>query len=186
MTFQRLNTRAAKIHGEGIVEIRRRYAAMQSYPMIRQALIEMYGITLSEQQIARIAKGRSFPEIGGPVLPTDREVDLTMRLNALRGAPPASQEEVAASIERMQALLAKEDEPQETIMDILERRTQPQSQPQPVRRVPTLEEVEARERAVMGVEEGSGLDKLLSTQVDSNDDKSIAQVNADKLLETLK
>lgn len=182
MTFQRLNTRAAKIHGEGILEIRRRYAAMESYPAIRQALIRMYGITLSEQQIARIAKGRSFPEIGGPVLPTDREVDLTMHLNALRGAPPASEQEVAASFERLQALMAKEDEPQESIMEILERRTR---DAQPVRRVPTLEEVEARERAVMGVEEGSGLDKLLNTQVES-DSKSTAKVNADKLLETLK
>lgn len=179
MTFQRLNTRAAKIHGEGIVEIRRRYAAMESYPAIRQALIRMYGITLSEQQIARIAKGRSFPEIGGPVLPTDREVDLTMHLNALRGAPPASESEVAASLDRLHALMAREDEPQESIMEILERRT--------LKQVPTLEEVEARERAVMGVEEGSGLDKLLNTQVEGDDGgKSTAQVNADKLLETLK
>jgi hypothetical protein len=196
MTFQRLNTRAAKIHGEGIMEIRRRYAAMESYPAIRQALIRMYGITLSEQQIARIAKGRSFPEIGGPVLPTDREVDLTMHLNALKGAPPASESEVAASLDRLHALMAREDEPQESIMEILERRTREREQDtmtqqealplqRTMRKVPTLEEVEARERAVMGVEEGSGLDKLLSTQVDG-DNKTVAKVDADKLLETLK
>lgn len=168
---------------------------MAIYQMCQQGMTQgaiARATLISVGQIGRILRGESWSELyhrytnGLPLHPQDVSMHFAESSLAQRGAPPvapAPESEVAASLERLQALMAKEDEPQESIIDILERRTR---DAQPVRRVPTLEEVEARERAVMGVEEGSGLDKLLNTQVEGEQAKSVAQVNADKLLETLK
>lgn len=194
MTFQRLNTRAAKIHGEGIMEVRRRYAKLESYPMIRQALVEMYGIKMSLQQIARIAKGESFAEL--PLVPTEREVDLTMHVNAQQQKGfEASKEEIQASLTRLQALLAKDNEPRAGVLEILQNRHTPSRegagaeqtpQSQLVRTVPALEEIEARERAVMGLGEGAGMERLkreMKVEATTQGTKSEA---VEKLLEALK
>lgn len=113
-TFQRMNTRAAKATGEAVMEIRRRYAAMESYPSIRQAIMQQFGITLSVQQITRIAKGISFAQL--PVLPTEREVTAAMHSNAalMHAAGFEPQErDVAASLERTLKLLKEPELPDE-------------------------------------------------------------------------
>jgi len=122
MTFQRLNTRAAKATGEAVMAIRQRYAKMESYPMIRQALVEEFGILLSIQQITRIAKGYSFPQLPGAP-PTDREVDLTMAVNACRSkqlaeeAAAVSQAAIDASLAKLQGMLAEAKAEAETAPD---------------------------------------------------------------------
>lgn len=186
--FQRLNTRSAKVTGEGVMWIRQRYAEMWSYPRIREGLRDNFGVVLSIQQITRIAKGESFAQL--PVLPTSREVDLTMHLNALgqREAPPPPESEIGASIAKLNAMIAKENAPRETVMDIMEGRlTRKYEMPNApavavgLKGVPTLEELEAKERRIMGVESGKGLERL-SHEAASQP----AKVNAEKLLETLK
>lgn len=169
--FQRLNTRSAKVNGEQVMWIRRQYAMMLSYPAIRAGLRDKFGVVLSIQQITRIAKGESFAQM--PMLPTEREVDLTMQVNALRGAAGPSEAEAAASFAKFQELLAKENEPKPGVLEILENRT---------RVIPTLEEIEERERAVMGVSAGSGLDRLMKTA----EARPAKKPNAERLLETLK
>lgn len=180
--FHMQNSRAAKVNGEMVMWIRREYAAMKSYPVIREGLQAQFGVLLSVQQITRIAKGHSFAQL--PTLPTDREVDLTMHVNALKsqGLPQPSQEQVAASIAKVQSALAEDEKPQPSILDILENRLNLSNRRS---RVPTLEEIEDRERAAMGVSEGAGLNKLIKT-VEAESQPAQAQVNAEKLLETLK
>lgn len=180
MTFQRFNNRSAKVNGEAVMWIRQQYSMMQSYPAIRAGLQAQFGVTLSIQQITRIAKGESFAQL--PVLPTNPEVDMTMHLNALRttatGAMP-SKEEIQASIARTQELVERDNAPREGIHEILAQRNKgitleeamkvfdmpPQAQ-QTVPRVLSLEEVEERERIAMGASAGSGLDKLMSLAVE--------------------
>lgn len=192
--FHRLNTRSAKITGEGVMWVRTRYAEMWSYPQIREGLQQRFGVLLSIQQITRIAKGYSFAQL--PTVPTEREVDLTLHENALRsqGMPGPTPEEIAASKAKVQSFLAEEEQPRESVKDVLSGKSDPFAQfggykaagagagaatEAPQRTVPTLEEIEARERAAMGVGEGAGLDKL----------SQLTQpkvTRAEKLLETLK
>lgn len=182
-----------KLTAERVVEI---YKMCQS-GMTQGAIARETGISVG--QIGRILRGESWQELYRRFtngLPLDTQNTsmyfVEQRLNAATGVgvPPASEQAIAASLAKFQEQLAKESAPRPSVLEILENRAKVTHEheqveeiapaPTALRKVPTLEEIEARERAAMGLDEGAGLKKLT---------KSIAEtrpaLNAEKLLETL-
>ena len=131
--FQRLNTRAAKVNGEIVMEIRRHYAAMHSYPVIREAINSKWNVLLSIQQITRIAKGQSWSQL--PTIPTELEVDLTMTTNKLRSEllgggrlqlQLPTDAVIQASLEKTLKMIGEENRPKRIDFDEVLRREEPE------------------------------------------------------------
>ena len=93
--FNARNTRAAKATPQMVMEIRRRYAEMESQP----SLARVFGLSVS--QIGRIVRGEHWKQL--PTVPTDQEMNFTTEM-VKAGLGKEVQEAVIAQERKRQGL----------------------------------------------------------------------------------